>query len=317
MHLVFIFVFLLHTLAVLPIFSQQQQLSRTSNARILAVHRPSGVFGDTRTENIEELALTDIVLTASIDGKFHALNRTNGQLKWSMRDVPSSPESTPLLHELVRTDHTPSDIHEDDIESDDIYIIEPQSGEIFVMPPGSSTSTPLERLPFTIPQLVEMSPFRFVGDDQRMFLGRKETSIITLDLDTGSVISIYADRCMWDEANETTEIETRGFAGRYSEFDESESEPRRDKRRRQRREIHIGRTDYHVAVHIRGRGIVQNLSFSVYGPNNVDRERQLTWTRTQDDRYLQPLTDGQIMSFRTSKDSGDPLEWSNNLSHPT
>jgi serine/threonine-protein kinase/endoribonuclease IRE1 len=310
-----VFVYLLLPLLVLS--GQDQPLVRAPSPRSLAVRHPSSAFGDSRAENIEELALTDIVLTASVDGKFHAFNRTNGQLKWSMRDVPSNPQSYPLLHELVRTDHTSRDIHEDDVESDDIYIIEPQSGEIFVVPPGSSASTPLERLPFTIPQLVEMSPFRFVGDDQRMFLGRKETSIVTLDLDTGSVISIYADQCIWDEANATTTGETRDFTGVLDEPDDFESKAPGGKITSQRREIHIGRTDYHVAVHIRGRGIVQNLSFSVYGPNNVDRERQLAWTRTQDDRYLQPLTDGQIMSFRTSKDPGDPLEWSNKLSHPT
>lgn len=303
-------------LPFLVLSKQLQQLSKAPSHRNLAVHRPSGVFGDPRAETIEGLALTDIVLTASIDGKFHALNRTNGQLKWSMRDVPSSPDSYPLLHELVRTDHGSRDIH-DDVDSDDTYIIEPQSGEIFVMPPGSSANAPLERLPFTIPQLVEMSPFRFVGDDQRMFLGRKETSIITLDLDTGNVISIYADRCMWDEANATTAVDAHDLAELYDGFDDSESGRFRSNGRSQRREIHIGRTDYHVAVHIRGRGVVQNLSFSVYGPNNVDRDLQVMWTRTQDDRYLQPLTDGQIMSFRTSKNPGDPLEWSNKLSNPT
>lgn len=254
----------------------------------------------------DDLRLDDILLTASVDGQFHALNRTNGQIKWSMSNEIQGSGTRSLIHPMVRSDHTLPGNHLD--EGDETYVIEPQSGEIFVLPPMASIDTPLERLPFTVPQLVDMSPFRFVvgDDDQRIFNGRKETSLITLNIDTGQLVSVFnADNCAWDEADSDEAVIHDG------EFDDDEVHRR--PRSNPAREVNIGRTDYHVSVYIRGGGMIQSLSYSVYGPNNIDLEKQLQWTRTPDDRYLQSLPDGKVMSFRTASD--DP-EWVSSFSKP-
>lgn len=144
----------------------------------------------------EELELLDICLVASVDGKFHALNRTSGQMLWSM-NANSSPSSPVALDPLVRTQHTDPDpdfLHHD--EHNELYIIEPQSGDIYVLP---SWEASLQRLPFTMPQLVDMSPFGFSGDDEnRMFVGRKETTLLVVELETGRVKNIVNSNCPWD-----------------------------------------------------------------------------------------------------------------------
>ena len=140
----------------------------------------------------DDLHLEDVVLTASVDGRFHAFDRKNGRLKWSMRGTSSGAANQTLLYDLVHSEQAyPHDIHDDGFEFFETYVIEPQSGEIFVLPPGATPHTPLERLPYNIMQLVDLSPFQFPGDDQRMFLGRKETSIVTLDLNSGNVLSVH------------------------------------------------------------------------------------------------------------------------------
>lgn len=42
----------------------------------------------------------------------------------------------------------------------------------------------------------------------------------------------------------------------------------------------------------------QELSFSTYGPNNKDNHLQSIYHHTQDDMYIQSLTNGEIIAFQ-------------------
>jgi serine/threonine-protein kinase/endoribonuclease IRE1 len=151
----------------------------------------------------EDLQLLDVVLVASVDGKFHALNRTSGEALWSMSS--SSAPSPPGLAPLVRTTHTETDpeMTDEDSPHQELYVIEPQTGEIFVM---SSPTSPLQRLPLSMSQLVDLSPFTFSGDDdERVFIGRKETSLLLIELETGRVKATVNSACPWDPFEELVE----------------------------------------------------------------------------------------------------------------
>ena len=146
-------------------------------------------------DNKEDVTLLDIVLVASVDGRFHALNRTSGQKLWSMSHPAPEASSSPAP--LVRTKHASydSDLTDDDDPLHEVYIIEPQSGDIYVM---ATPNSPLQRLSFSMAQLVEMSPFKFArDDDERVFVGKKETSLLSIELETGKVKAINAE-CPWD-----------------------------------------------------------------------------------------------------------------------
>jgi serine/threonine-protein kinase/endoribonuclease IRE1 len=169
-------------------------LSNGANARDVATsasYSTRSFFAD----NKEDLGLLDIVLVASVDGRFHALNRTSGQKLWSMsHPTPDAPSS---LAPLVRTKHASydPDLTDDDDPHHEVYVIEPQSGDIYVMATPTSS---LQRLSFSMPQLVEMSPFKFAReDDERVFVGKKETSLLSIELETGKVKTINAE-CPWD-----------------------------------------------------------------------------------------------------------------------
>jgi serine/threonine-protein kinase/endoribonuclease IRE1 len=150
----------------------------------------------------DTLEVLNVVLVASVDGKFHALNRTNGGKLWSM---PSSPPSSAhnssvpsILEPLISTKHLDADPDlEDDSFPHETYIVEPQSGDIYVTS-SSSPTAPLQRLPLSMTQLVDLSPFSFGEADDRVFVGSKKTSILLLELETGRVKAALDAECPWD-----------------------------------------------------------------------------------------------------------------------
>ena len=204
----------------------------------------------------DPLEVLNVVLVASVDGKFHALNRTTGSKLWSMPSSlpphPSSSSSTtsasapPTEHDpaqavpsilgpLVSTKHLDVDPEfDDDPFAHETYIVEPQSGDIYVTTSDSPTA-PLQRLPFSMSQLVDMSPFSFGEADSRVFVGRKKTSILIIELETGRVKAVLDSECPWDVRHEITDHEENVLD---IDLDELEGL----KPSRQTHEIFIGRT---------------------------------------------------------------------------
>ncbi|KAH6910717.1 other/IRE protein kinase [Coprinopsis sp. MPI-PUGE-AT-0042] len=261
-------------------------------------------------ETTNEQELLDIVLIASVDGKFRALNRTSGMTLWSMPSFQrgAGPAGPSTLAPLVRTEHANYD--PDDIEDvfPETYIIEPQSGDIYVVNPTDSS---LQRFPFTMPELVDMSPFTAPGDDERrVFIGRKETTLLLLELETGKIKATLNSECP-------------PYEDKSIDLDELE-EP--DSRGPSTTEVFVGRTDYYISIYSQGsnrhgsRPPVQNLSFSVYGANNKDNILQASYRRTADDSYIQGLPNGEIYAFKRETKDGrtdaQPL-WVQDFKVPT
>ena len=163
------------------------------------------------TNDDNTLQVLNVVLVASVDGKFHALNRSTGAKLWSMPSSPpsslhDSPKPVPsILEPLVSTKHLDADPDfDDDPFAHETYIVEPQSGDIYVSTSNSPTA-PLHRLPFSMSQLVDLSPFSFGGADSRVFVGRKKTSLLLIELETGRVKAALDSECPWDAWGEFTE----------------------------------------------------------------------------------------------------------------
>lgn len=55
--------------------------------------------------------------------------------------------------------------------------------------------------------------------------------------------------------------------------------------------------------------MVQNLFYSSYGPNNIDKDKQSKWKRTPDDLYIQSHPNGQLLAFQTDLDSTQPADY--------
>ncbi|KAI0372473.1 hypothetical protein BV20DRAFT_964066 [Pilatotrama ljubarskyi] len=247
----------------------------------------------------DDLELLDIVLVASVDGKLHALNRTSGAPLWSMAASSDSAPAPAAFGPLVRTEHPDRDpeITDDDDPAQEIYVVEPQSGDIYVM---SSPDSPLQRLPFSMSQLVDMSPFSFSGDeDRRVFVGKKETSLLLIELETGRIKATVDSECPWAPFEDLAQTPAK------VDLDELESTDS-PKDSFTPNEVFIGRTDYHISIHTRpardagGRSHVQKLAFSTYGPNKQDHGLQTLYHRTADNTYIQSLPTGKIISFKAA-----------------
>ncbi|KAF7329823.1 hypothetical protein MKEN_00245700 [Mycena kentingensis (nom. inval.)] len=231
-----------------------------------------------------EQHLLDIVLIASVEGKLHALNRTTGHSVWIM-----SSSIEPLVNSSYSGD-----------AGQEKYIIEPQSGDIYVM---ATPASPLQRFPFSMPELVDMSPFSFAAEeDRRVFLGKKQVPLFVLELETGRLKETAAGNAS-EEWHDGEELD-------FHELDDLKEDPT---------EVYIGRTDYHVAIHTRGqqRVPVQTLSFSAYGPITRDNVLQAAYRRTLDDTYIQSLPSGEIISF-TARETArtNSVLWASKFTNP-
>lgn len=186
-------------------------------------------------------ALSPLVLAVTVDGQVHALKRDTGQWVWTLHDDGGvalggpgrgsveerkrrsrAGESFggPLVKSVSRrragnapldrsneTGLSPVGDETDDSEAtgrdDETYIIEPAGdGDIYVY---SRSSGGLEKLPLSMAELVNLSPFRFPGDSSRMFSASKHTKFVGVDIKTGRLVGVFGSNagwCEWDEVDE-------------------------------------------------------------------------------------------------------------------
>jgi len=184
----------------------------------------------------DELELLDICLVASVDGRIHGLDRSSGQVLWSLPSPTTTKDGStipPALQPLVRTQHVDFDPYHGDTDNEELYIIEPQSGNIYILPHADGQ---LQMLPFSMPQLVDMGAFSFNVDGvNRMFVGKKETSLLMIELETGRLRSVISSECPWDPFADDWDV-------RANEVDLDELEGSKPAKKATLTEVLIGRT---------------------------------------------------------------------------
>ncbi|KAJ7788073.1 hypothetical protein B0H14DRAFT_3892649 [Mycena olivaceomarginata] len=236
---------------------------------------------DPRADNSE---LLDIVLLASVDGKFHALNRTTGHTLWSMSSFSSSSSTTvsppSSLAPLVRTPHIDQDLDLTDGYLDacqEMYIIEPQSGDIYV---AATPSSPLRRFPYSIPRALE----------------------VVVELETGAVRfgGADTDTCPWGPSPTLDARHRRRGAGRWWS---------------------AGLVYYYITIHTRPsdkRKLVpaQTLAFSTYGPSSRDNVLQGSYRSTKDGVYMESLPNGELLAFKTGSREDPGVLWGREFKSP-
>ncbi|XP_068244652.1 serine/threonine-protein kinase/endoribonuclease IRE1 isoform X2 [Palaemon carinicauda] len=107
----------------------------------------------------------ETLLVSTLDGALHAITKSSGALKWTLRDDPV----------IVN----PTDSSQPPFPQ---FFPNPQDGSLYRYTLGRSRD-PLKKLPFTIPQLVANSPCR--SSDGIFYLGKKVDSWVGIDSITG------------------------------------------------------------------------------------------------------------------------------------
>ena len=177
-------------------------------------------------ETLGTLALSPIVLAVTVDGHVHGIQRTTGQWLWTLHDdggAGAGPSSggagssrlegtNPLVSPLVRSRTrrtTPSTssgrlsndtgLSAPDVVDEEMYVIEPAGqGAIYLY---TKSDGAIQKLPLTMQELVNLEAFTFPTDDSRMFVGRKESKLVGVDLRTGRLVGVFGNGngwCEWD-----------------------------------------------------------------------------------------------------------------------
>ncbi|KAI8969235.1 hypothetical protein BDF20DRAFT_152288 [Mycotypha africana] len=173
-------------------------------------------------------------------------------------------------------DQTDNDMNESEI----YYIIEPQNGgTLYLYEDGQ----PLEKLPFTVKEIVDTSPFR--TPDGTTYIGRKSTLMIEIDPRNGKILQQI-------DLNKV-EDSSKYPLSRQHQFQTSKT-------------ILLGRNEYKVAIFDHRYRKLWNVTYSEYIPNKLEWDVPSTTIPT--DIYIAPdahkaitgvnMQDGHLMWTR-------------------
>ncbi|GAA5867075.1 hypothetical protein JCM3774_004381 [Rhodotorula dairenensis] len=283
--------------------------------------------------------LSPLVIAITVDGQVHALERETGQWRWTLHDdggvalsgvgrgsgheqkrrsSAGAAVGGPLVKSVSRRRRAvahsnattasnetgvASAFEDEDAEQ---YIIEPTGdGDIYVY---SRASGGLDKLPLSMQELVNLSPFRFPGDTSRMFSASKNTKFVGVDLKTGRLVGVFGSSAGWCEWDEADELMTGGAARSVEQDCED------DISMRPQDLLYMARTEYHLSIYdTTSSQPLQTLSYTTYSSSTLphvspvtsggsgEYPSQTTWTRTPDSLYLQPMHDGSLVCFRAGK----------------
>ncbi|GAK66148.1 uncharacterized protein PAN0_011d4370 [Moesziomyces antarcticus] len=323
-----------------------------------------------RPASVSDLVLAKTVVLTTVEGGLYALDRETGKQLWSL-SPHSSHESDSLLRPLVtalygkdqksfaelaqggRTFASPLSESSPLLDNGGIYIVEPSSaGDIYVLSsanPGAGSaaslsgepgSVQLDKLPLTLPQLVELSPFSFAGDDTRVFVGQKQTTLVELNIHTGELGAVFGGRQagVWCGAqthdldpNPDVSSARGGSSHSYPDADaciDDETTLSGSSSKSTSQLAYIGRTDYTLNIHSRSSPeALQTLHFSTFAPNAGDRDVQILWAQADhpDHRAILGMPEeGSVVCFNlteadrasrhgASHDDGTRALWSSEL----
>lgn len=210
-------------------------------------------------------------------------------------------------------DHTSGQDALDALQELGMYIVEPNSGQLYILnsnPSSASGETRLSKLPLTLPQLVELSPFSFPGDASRVFVGHKTTSLVELDVRTGKIGAVFGGKdaglwCSQEEAADNLDQDTDKERLDNSTGSKAKDECAHDYEKN-KQWAYMGRTDYTLTIHLRGRPTLsQTLHFSTFAPNTADRDIASLWLSREgsgDHRVVMGMPEeGSIVCFNTTQ----------------
>jgi len=247
---------------------------------------------------VHDLELSNVLLVTSIDGALHGLDRSSGRQLWSLASSTKYKEFEPLVsstYDSRSVEQLARDAmaHGDPtliqaLQSTGLYIVEPSSGgDLYLLRIPTGASHPqLEKLPFSLPDLVALSPFSLSSDDTRIFVAEKQTSLAELNVFTGSIRALYSSR---ESASMTT-----GAHGSpsFTTADHSYEGDIPDDAALESPWVYVGCTEYTLRVHVRGQPhSMQTLHYRAYTPNKADQDVVLLWQQT-----MQPADNRGILT---------------------
>lgn len=155
-----------------------------------------------------------------------------------------------------------------------LWLVEPYNdGLLYYFTPEFG----LNKLPASIKELVLQSPFYLPGDD-KIYTGTRKTSLHVIDIHTGEIVDQFGncdDKC------------SKSF-------------------RQSKDHIMIGKTTYELTIHSQlNSDIVWYVTYSQWGPNNIDNDLILQNQKSLDELYFTPFHDKSLLAI--NQELGTPV----------
>ncbi|WBW72642.1 serine/threonine protein kinase, sensor for unfolded proteins in the ER Ire1 [Schizosaccharomyces osmophilus] len=166
-------------------------------------HSLSSSFEASR--NFAGAKLQNVFLVSTVDGILHGYDRSSGNRLWSLGETEnvSVLQDYPILPKNEIRQFTPSSLHSFPGDrslgalqaasyvsgNDTLWFVEPIDGGILY---AFNIKTGLVRLPHNLRSLVNASPIRLL--DNNIFVGSKQTTLLTIDALSGKIFSQYDSR---------------------------------------------------------------------------------------------------------------------------
>ncbi|KAI7907214.1 uncharacterized protein BX663DRAFT_495206 [Cokeromyces recurvatus] len=273
----------------------------------------------------DNLLPTNLVLVSTLDGSIRGIDRFQGNVHWTLKGGPGSSliKSTSNFetHRLYKssisednisdnddnnelfldtfndilTNRDDSDEFNDDPEfnlqqqewdeaeeTDIYYIIEPQNGGILYV---YGDGRPLEKLPFSIEDIVHNSPFR--TPDGITYIGRKNTLMIEIDPRNGKILQ---------------QIDLNKVDDQYRMASQTQYPART---------IFLGRNEYKVAIYDEHYRKLWNTTYIEYIPNKFDWD--VPMNTVPSDIYVAPDASRAITGINLHDGN---LIWTRDLPYP-
>jgi len=183
-------------------------------------------------------------------------------------------------------------------QEDPLWIVEPnQDGGIYVYDLGSGMG--IQKLPFTVKELVDRSPLSGVGPRAIAYTAEKRTTLYTIDATTGNVLRRFsAVGLVADDGQSCKNVNS---------LEDYEQTGR----------LTLGRTEYTIGVQDGNTGEqISTIRFSEWVPNNHDHDLRSQHETAMDSRYVYTKHDGTIFGLDVISSQDFKRNYRRKLSSP-
>ncbi|XP_054160435.1 serine/threonine-protein kinase/endoribonuclease IRE1-like [Oppia nitens] len=232
------------------------------------------------TTNEQPVAIREpSLLVSTLDGTLHAIGQTSGLIKWSVNESPIL--KVPTVENITEQQRRRT-----------LFLPDPKDGSLYLYNGFSSTdgeTETLEKLPFTVSELVSSSPCR--SSDGLLYTGKKIDEWITINAQTGHRVDVLnSDTPMCPSPPSTT-----------TSYDTQTTNL-----------LFIGKSEYHLSIFdLKTKQKTWNLTFTDFSASAVSSIPQNAYEFL----HLTSSTTGRIATIDLSNDA-NRLLWTHQFSSP-
>ncbi|EPX74891.1 IRE protein kinase Ire1 [Schizosaccharomyces octosporus yFS286] len=280
------------------------------------------------SRNFSGAKLQNVYLVSTVDGLLHGYDRSSGDRLWSLGEPESGSfhQDYPFHSKNEIRQFTPSSLlsSSDDKSfsafqtasyvsgNDTLWFVEPIEGGILY---AFNVKTGLVRVPHSLRSLVNASPIRLL--DNNIFVGSKQTTLLTIDALSGKIFSQYDSRGNIEGVRSTvSSLYSSSLPSHLSKADDSSQsneydyyqmksddavdsldildENQREASLSSKAVIDIARTEYKVSIY-QGASLLLDIIFVEWSPSKTDLIHSSSYRTPLDSKLAFPNAEDDLI----------------------